>query len=73
MDKQKTGTLETVKQHVDAAFAALCKISVYGPAAIPYAKAVQELAAAGVELKNMMGEKEPGKPTDQTEDGGGEP
>lgn len=64
MDKQKTGTLETVKQHVDAAFAALCKISVYGPTAIPYAKAVEEMAAAAMELKNMTEEG--------TKDGGGE-
>lgn len=73
MDKQKTGTMESVKQHVDAAFAALCKISVSGPASIPYAKAVQELAAAGVELKDMQTERNESPECGDTEDGGGEP
>lgn len=52
--ENKRTTTETVKDHVDAAFAALCKISVNGPAAIPYAKAVQELAAAGLALKKAL-------------------
>lgn len=65
MDKKKTETAETVKAHVDAAFAALCKISVSGPLAIPYAKAVAELAAAGVALEAM-------KKTESGKDGGGE-
>lgn len=64
MDKQKTGTMESVKQHVDAAFAALCKLSVNGPTAIPYAKALEELAAAALEMKNV--------PAGQEKDGGGE-
>lgn len=68
MDKQKTGTMESVKQHVDAAFAALCKISVSGPASIPYAKAVQELAAAGVELKDMQTEGNESTEYGDTED-----
>lgn len=53
LENKKT-TTKTAKDHVDAAFAALCKISVNGPAAIPYAKAVQELAAAGLALKKAL-------------------
>lgn len=61
--------MKRIKMRVDAAFAALCQIQVSGPAAIPYAKAVQELAAAGVELKKMIDEGEEAP----EEDGGGEP
>ena len=50
---------------IGTTFAALCKISVSGPLAIPYAKAVAELAAAGVALEEMQ-KRESGK------DGGGE-
>lgn len=59
--ENKRTTTETVKDHVDAAFAALCKISVNGPAAIPYAKAVQELAAAGLALKKALEDKQQGE------------
>lgn len=60
--------MERIKNHVDEAFAALCQIQVSGPAAIPYAKAVQELAEAGLELKKMLKEEK----TAQKKDGGGE-
>lgn len=59
---------ENIKKHVDTAFAALCQIQVSGPAAIPYAKAVQELAAAGVELKKMQDDSN----SAPEKDGGGE-
>ena len=69
--KEQRVSLAAVKDHVDAAFAALCQIQVSGPAAIPYARAVQELAAAGVELKGIKAQPETRKRAEET--GGDEP
>ena len=55
--------MEEIKKHIDTAFAALCQIQVSGPAAIPYARALEELAAAAVKIKTAR---------KQREDGGGE-